>query len=75
MAWDEVQERLASARTPEERRLAAAVLMRHIAGEHLDKHLVIMQKGGVHAIRLSELHLAMQHEPTYNMIRKIVAGR
>lgn len=72
MAWEEVKERLACACTPRERQDAAAALIQHIPKEHLDKHLVIMQKGGVHAVRLGDLHTAMQHDPTYNLVKRII---
>ncbi len=74
MSWDEVKARLAAARTQKERQDAALALRQHIPEEHLDKHLVIMQKGGVHAVRLSQLHKAMQDDPTYDLVKKIVSG-
>jgi len=76
MSWEEVKARLAAARTLQERQDAAAALTKHISEEHRDKHLVIMQKGGVHAIRLDELHVAMLHHgPTYELVKKIISER
>jgi predicted ATPase with chaperone activity len=76
MSWEEVRSRLTAARTAQERRAAAAALMQHIPEEHLDKHLVYMHKdGSAHAILLSELHLAMEGDQNYELIRKIITGR
>jgi hypothetical protein len=76
MAWDEVRERLATAKTQQEREAAAAALAKHIPQEHLDKHIVVMQKGGVHAVRLGQLPQTMNEDPqVYDMVNKIVRGK
>lgn len=74
MAWDEVKARLAAARTPQEKLEAVKALVSHIPEQHLDKHLVIMQKGGVHAIPLYMLHLAMQDSSTFDLVKKVISG-
>ncbi len=74
MAWDEVREQLAAARTPKEKQAAAVTLMRHIDQSHMDKHLVHMHTGVAHAIRLSELHRAMSDDETYDLVQRMISG-
>ena len=50
MSWEEVKQRLAEAKTPAERRAAAAALASHIPAEEQRMHLVSMQKGGVNVV-------------------------
>ena len=74
MAWDEVREQLAAARTPQEKQAAAVTLMRHIGRNQMDKHLVHMHNGVAHCIRLSELHRAMSDAETYDLVNRMIQG-
>ncbi len=75
MSWEEVKAMLAQARTPEEKKAAAEALGQHIPQELKDKQLVTMQKGGVHTVRLGDLHQAMQEPTVYDRVKKIMNGR
>lgn len=74
MSWEEVKQRLAEAKTPAERRAAAAALASHIPAEEQRMHLVSMQKGGVNVVSLGDLPAAMEDPRVYNKVKKIVTG-
>jgi len=74
MAWDEVREQLAAARTPREKQDAATTLMSHIAQRHMDKYFVHMHMGVAHSIRLSDLHRAMGDAETYDLVNRMIQG-
>jgi hypothetical protein len=74
MAWNEVREQLAAARTPREKQAAAVTLIQHIDRNKLDKMLVHMHAGVTHSIRLSDLHRAMGDDETYDMVNRMISG-
>lgn len=77
--WEELQERLRTAKTPEEKRAAAEAMRRYLAnkGKGSKPTLVTLKRGGgsTNAIPLENLPQAMIENPdVYNRVRKIVTG-
>lgn len=73
--WAALQEAMRSARTPEEKRAAAAALASYIPDQHRDKNLVTMQKGGLNVIKLGDLPAAMEQPGIFERVKKIITGR